>query len=706
MIYGNVLNLYNISLVRFSVEKIYWLYKFPLRRNKLSSWFAYGILGTLVSYILSLLIKRIFCRRNRCKDTSYHLRRVDKYTTGLINNKNDCFINSSIQALVSLQHLTLYLNKFLEQVDTLKILVNFKYHLINTNKNGTYTTDGKSTTNLQCSKSGILRYKEETTTSIDDRKNLPIDYEKKYQYYESLDSNIPDISFHEELSRIIYTLQRLVDSNTSVSTHSFLDTFRKKLNIELLGTQNDVHELTQLILQSLEQENKSLKDFIQKQSLSHSISDFPIKGRMADHLVCLNCGKSSKINTYPFIILTLHVPQTNFIDLNELISKNQAETIEGYSCLSCKIKAILLNETTNNIQTSDDHELDILNQLRLINNDISINDVLSNDLENYINTYQKYGCNTSMLKSVIVKKTAIIDSPKILIFHLSRSVFYGNNYIRNSCNVEFKRSMTIKQQLIADNTCIGIKEVNYKLKSVITHRGSHQFGHYICYRHKPRLLRDIETYEIINNTPTITFGTRSTDLNTQNCISSPLYHSDTSPNNFVSLSSPKKADFNGENAIIGKGLLESYDLLIDDYTNGPPNSNDYDDLHREEITQSPLYILSATQISSQDNVIIKGFPYQPTLIAGENKTNICNVKLSDVHSTNEIFVNNDTTVMDVPRTVHSSIKGKIKKKFKKVTTVKQYPWWKISDDQIKEITLSSLLNETKSVYVLYYERID
>lgn len=40
-------------------------------------------------------------------------KRPDKYTTGFINLRNDCFANSSLQAYSSLPSLTEYLNKFI-----------------------------------------------------------------------------------------------------------------------------------------------------------------------------------------------------------------------------------------------------------------------------------------------------------------------------------------------------------------------------------------------------------------------------------------------------------------------------------------------------------------------------------------------------------------------------------------------------------------
>lgn len=42
---------------------------------------------------------------------------------------------------------------------------------------------------------------------------------------------------------------------------------------------------------------------------------------------------------------------------------------------------------------------------------------------------------------------------------------------------------------------------------------------------------------------------------------------------------------------------------------------------------------------------------------------------------------------------------------KKVKSVLQYPYWQISDTAIEESTTSTVLNEQKYVYMLYYERV-
>ncbi|THG93188.1 hypothetical protein EW145_g8445, partial [Phellinidium pouzarii] len=110
------------------------------------------------------------------------------------------------------------------------------------------------------------------------------------------------------------------------------------------------------------------------------------------------------------------------------------------------------------------------------------------------------------------KQAMVARPPKILVLHLNRSVHYGGygGAGRNSCRVMFPeildltpyttsgqlstspsvpisappplipRSTTPTQSLYAT------PHVLYRLSAVVCHYGMHSFGHYVCFRRKPR----------------------------------------------------------------------------------------------------------------------------------------------------------------------------------------------------------------------------
>jgi len=101
-----------------------------------------------------------------------------------------------------------------------------------------------------------------------------------------------------------------------------------------------------------------------------------------------------------------------------------------------------------------------------------------------------------------VKRTVLSSPPKVLVLYLVRSLYdrgYGAG--RNSCEVSFEEEVDVpvggedvevkrEGQAATDAEDEEHYELDYsekyKLMSVVTHRGVHDYGHYICYRRRRR----------------------------------------------------------------------------------------------------------------------------------------------------------------------------------------------------------------------------
>ena len=101
-----------------------------------------------------------------------------------------------------------------------------------------------------------------------------------------------------------------------------------------------------------------------------------------------------------------------------------------------------------------------------------------------------------------VKRTVLSSPPKVLVLHLVRSMYergYGAG--RNSCEVSFEEEVNVpvggedveakrEGQAATDDNDEKHYELQhnekYRLRSVVTHRGVHDYGHYICYRRRRR----------------------------------------------------------------------------------------------------------------------------------------------------------------------------------------------------------------------------
>ena len=101
-----------------------------------------------------------------------------------------------------------------------------------------------------------------------------------------------------------------------------------------------------------------------------------------------------------------------------------------------------------------------------------------------------------MLKTSAIRLTTVSKPPQVLAVHLVRSYYergYGAG--RNSCEVTFEEELGIpvynedgekaKESAIEDDAT-GEYTAQYRLMSLITHKGWHDSGHYMCYRRRKR----------------------------------------------------------------------------------------------------------------------------------------------------------------------------------------------------------------------------
>lgn len=379
-----------------------------------------GILVGLSFYILLPSISIPFLPDHRQQMFS---KRPDKYTTGLINLRNDCFANSSLQAYLALPKLTEYLNEFISAFKQLK-----KFMEANGIKPELHI-------NTQDESHGSSKFK--TNNS-------------KFE-----------IPLHYALSKMMKSLQETRMSSRTISVWTFLHALEKIFNAKISKSQHDAQELTQLINETLENENvkilKKLKQ-LRKELLNNpnlindldaiQLPEFPFSGLILSQMKCLSCSFVSKPNFSPFLMLTLNAPEKSSTELETIIDENESESIEGYQCLKCRL--IKITENENHLKeigksNNSEDEVSILNTLFDLNNDdkLCINDDLSPELEEYIKSYNKYGLDIAKVTSTVFRRQQILKPPKIFGIHLSRSSFNGVDVTRNSCRVSFKDHLTL-----------------------------------------------------------------------------------------------------------------------------------------------------------------------------------------------------------------------------------------------------------------------
>lgn len=247
--------------------------------DKLKIYGSVGVFTGLLFYILGPDIKRFFLKSLPSNKPS----RFDKYTTGLINPGNDCFINSPLQALAGSKRFNHYLNSMLQ--------VTFKINQ-----------------NLRNDNIALL--------------------------------------LHLTMAELINELQLPTNKQKVTSAKPIIKVLEIIMKAKISRKQNDAHEFLQTLQEIMFQEYSALSKIIKSNRLKINLPQFPFQGTYYHQLRCLTCGKTSEPQSFEFGIMSLNLAnQTNSVPLENLISGLNGEIIEDYSCQYCKVKLILANCT-------------------------------------------------------------------------------------------------------------------------------------------------------------------------------------------------------------------------------------------------------------------------------------------------------------------------------------------------------------------------
>lgn len=288
---------------------------------------------------------------------------------------------------------------------------------------------------------------------------------------------------HLSLFGLLEKLQRPVYSNFSISVWDLLHLLESIHQGKISRSQHDAHELFQLLIDTLYEEYNRFFSFFNKLSDDRkkeveSIPKFPFFAIVETKLQCMNCKCFSRPVKTPMMILELIVPQNNTsISLDTILKNNNNEIIEGYACFICMIKNIIFRMSNLSLTPEQSDFIENVKS-KLILGALTINDDLREDLiYKSILSQNEMKLNSSSLKSLIHKQNTFLEPPQILPIHLSRSMFMDAQVTKNSCNVSYNSVMEFKLSN-------GIT-INYRLRSLIRHKGIHSSGHYECYRIKP-----------------------------------------------------------------------------------------------------------------------------------------------------------------------------------------------------------------------------
>lgn len=568
-----------------------------------------------------------------------------KGVVGLTNPANDCFINAVLQALAGLPDLRVYLirethRRNLDGADAYKIV-------------GEEDADGKrsrASWKKEALQQGTVTH---ALKHVLDKLNERPLYKKTISAQNFITAL--EHAFHTRISRQQQDAQEFLQ----IVTERLCDEYhaghkaRKqayKLKVELVDER--LAEIAEVETAQppqdspMQEENSDAntkgedKEADKAEEVEEDDLDeegFPFEGKIESQIECLTCGFRPKPAVSTFVTLTLNVPQKPSTTLNSCFDgMMKIEHIDDFKCDNCRLEHALRwkhAEIERTTDTSKKHKLEA---------DIGkIQKALKEDPEKPPKDADLPDIKTAP-KRRITRHMRIAAFPKILAIHLSRSIYSAATYsTKNMSKVAFPESLPLGGLL---------DRKKYRLLGVVTHKGSHNSGHYESFRR--------QITQVPFSTPH-SFGAEG------------VYSIPGTPRH-SNIQSPR---LSASTARDSKERLSSIDV-----SQLPSPS---------ERSATPSSLSSRSSLSVNRRRPPTSAPRETPAIPAA--------------SPSPTLASSSAPTVTKPKSTKSKISPNEIANFKRATKKRDNRWWRISDEKIKESKTSEVLSMQKEVYLLFYE---
>lgn len=221
----------------------------------------------------------------------------------------------------------------------------------------------------------------------------------------------------------------------------------------------------------------------------------PVDGVTVERVGCLACGEHGGIRYAVNSGLLLNLPtRLAAIHLTDLLDEWVApDVIEGVDCNRCGLEQTreLLQQKAAAAGAAAGDKLAAMYAQRIAEIDSVLARAHVAD-----DAFERLTVKQMVKQTRKLKQTLWSRPPPLLLVHINRSVFDARTYqiVKNPANVEFAARLDLAPYT-ADPDHINTdareplrrapgadRALVYRLQAVISHFGTHNYGHYICYR--------------------------------------------------------------------------------------------------------------------------------------------------------------------------------------------------------------------------------
>ena len=363
---------------------------------------------------------------------------------------------------------------------------------------------------------------------------------------------------------------------------------------------------------------------------------FPLEGKTAARTECLHCQFEPKATPTSFVMLNLMVPQKSSTTLDECLDAHfKKEFIDDYKCDKCRLKHAVEEFSTDLASAKSDQ------RKGKIQADLTkLQKALKEDPEKVPEGVQLPDIKFAP-KRKIARHVEITKYPKVFVMHLSRSMYDP----RSSSTKNFAK-LSFPEKLVMGSL---LNRRNYKLLGMVTHKGTHNSGHYETFR-RQNFYAPFSTPHVDNtNGP---YSASAITVQPRSKPPSPTLPQEGGTPTPISAAT----DFNSPSI-----TSHSPSSSSNSHSQSPPSTRP----SSGDVPETPP---DSKFIKDAEKIRAKSQDPRPSIAAGGSR---------------------NLSIVDVSR---------FKRKKRSVDR-----WWRISDDKVKECRTSDVLSMQKEVYMLFYE---